>query len=281
MNFEHLIQPAELLDLIQSENCVVADCSFDLAQPGKGREDWQESHIPTASYWHLDEDLASPITPDSGRHPLPHRADFALRLANAGWAPGKLLVAYDSGSSAIAARMRWMMKYFGQNAAILDGGFAAWKQGGLPLEAGQPEPTAQSLTDLTPDQSMVCDVDEIVEKLGTPGLAIVDARAAERFSGEFEPLDSRGGHIPGAINRPLSLNLNANGQFKSPEELRSEFSGLLTSTGDSEIVHSCGSGVTACHNAFAMELAGLDSGRVFPGSWSQWVRDPSRPVETS
>jgi thiosulfate/3-mercaptopyruvate sulfurtransferase len=277
----HLMQADELHELIQSGDCVVADCSFDLSDPGKGREDWLKAHIPSAAYVNLDHDLASEVTEDSGRHPLPDKNDFAGLLARIGWTPGKTLVAYDQGSNAIAVRMWWLMRYFGQPAALLDGGFSEWKARGLPLESGETAVNSQQPTDLVENLSMTADCIEILARLKDPGMTIVDARAPERFSGKIEPLDSKGGHIPGAINRPLNLNIGSDGRFKSVGDLRSEFESLLGKKEPEAVVHSCGSGVTACHNYFAMTLAGMNPGRVYPGSWSEWIRDPKRPIETA
>jgi thiosulfate/3-mercaptopyruvate sulfurtransferase len=277
----HLMQADELHELIQSGDCVVADCSFDLSDPGKGREDWLKSHIPSAAYVNLDHDLASEVTEDSGRHPLPDKKQFATALARIGWVPGKTCVVYDQGSNAIAVRMWWLMRYFGQPAALLDGGFSEWKARGLPLESGETAVNSQQPTDLVENLSMIADCIEISARLKDPGMTIVDARAPERFSGKVEPLDSKGGHIPGAINRPLNLNIGSDGRFKSAGDLRSEFESLLGKTEPEAVVHSCGSGVTACHNYFAMTLAGMNPGRVYPGSWSEWIRDPKRPIETA
>jgi len=276
---KHLVQADELHELIQSGDCAVADCSFDLSDPGKGREDWLKSHIPSAAYVNLDHDLASKVTEDSGRHPLPDKKQFAAVLARIDWAPGKTCVVYDQGSSAIAVRMWWLLRYFGQPAAILDGGFSEWKARELPLESGESAVHSQQPADLVENPSMTVGCLEILARLNDPGMTIVDARAPERFSGKIEPLDSRGGHIPGAINRPLNLNIGSDGRFKSAGNLRSEIESLLGKTEPATVVHSCGSGVTACHNYFAMTLAGMNPGRVYPGSWSEWIRDPKRPIE--
>jgi thiosulfate/3-mercaptopyruvate sulfurtransferase len=171
------------------------------------------------------------------------------------------------------------MRYFGQDAALLDGAWEAWKQAGLPTEQGSSAITAVDKPQLRTNETLTVSAARIL----TPGnhLTLVDARAPERYSGRVEPLDSIAGHIPGALNRPLDLNLDASGRFKKPEQLRSEFNALLDGRATESVVHYCGSGVTACHNAFAMELAGLGNSRVYPGSWSEWIRDSSRPIETS
>jgi thiosulfate/3-mercaptopyruvate sulfurtransferase len=172
------------------------------------------------------------------------------------------------------------MRYFGYSSALLDGGLAAWVASGRPLEAGEPERQGRESVSLKGAPQLTVDTATILEHLGSGELQVLDARAGPRFSGDVEPLDSRGGHIPGALNRPFGSNLEANGRFKPPGALREEFAALLGGRRRESVVHSCGSGVTACHNLFAMELAGLTGSRLYPGSWSEWIRDPDRPIET-
>jgi thiosulfate/3-mercaptopyruvate sulfurtransferase len=275
-----LLGPEQLAALLAERACVVVDCRFDLLDVNKGRQGYLEGHIPGAHYAHLDHDLASPITELSGRHPLPDTAEFATFLSKIGWDSSRLLVAHDDGNNALASRLWWLMRYFGQDAALLDGGFNAWSQAGLPLEAGEVGVEPSAIMSLQPDPNMTVSLRTIKNQLDQPSLTLVDARAPERYSGEFEPLDTQAGHIPGALNRPLGLNVDESGRFKSPDALRAEFEKLLGDRPLESVVHSCGSGVTACHNRFAMELAGLTDSRVYPGSWSEWSRDPSRPIET-
>lgn len=280
MNSDNLLTTAQLNDLIQTGNCTVVDCRFDFIFKNKGRSDWLAGHIPGAFYAHLDDDLAAPVVDHSGRHPLPSPSDFAHYLASIGWSPGKLLVAYDAGSNAISARLWWMMRYFGQPSALLDGGLAAWEDAGLPLASGETRVTASPIENLMPIEPMAVSSELIHDSLGTSGLTVLDARAAERFSGEVENLDSKAGHIPGALNRPFDDNLDERGRFHAPEILKAQFVDALGETAPGKVVHSCGSGVTACHNLFAMERAGLGGSRLYPGSWSEWIRDPHRPVAT-
>lgn len=280
MSSEILVSAAELQELLAGQSVVVVDCRFDLVYPHKGREDWLTAHIPGAVYANLDEDLSAPIQPYTGRHPLPETDVFAKFLASAGWAGEKLLVAYDDGSNAISSRLWWMMKYYGKPAALLNGGFGAWLKAGYAVESGIPLVTGSVPELLEPDLNMIVSADSIREKLNSAKEPILDARAPERFSGEVEPLDTRAGHIPGALNRPFTENLDVNGHFRSAQELRSEFEALLGNTSTEKVIHSCGSGVTACHNLFAMELAGLGGSRLYPGSWSHWIRDPDRPIAT-
>lgn len=281
MNAELLITPKRLAQLIENGSCVVVDCRFDLTDENKGREGYLAGHIPGAHYAHLGEDLASPMTADSGRHPLPDSEVFATFLSHIGWSDSKLLVAHDTANNSIAVRLWWLMRYFGQKATLLDGGLEAWKRAGLPLVSGSVQSEVTPLPVLASDPSMIVSAEEIMNDLGVKTMTLVDARAPERYSGAVEPLDARAGHIPGAINRPFTLNLDEFNCFKPAHRLRSEFEALLTGQAPGSVVHSCGSGVTACHNRFAMELAGMEPARIYPGSWSEWSRDGSRPIETS
>jgi thiosulfate/3-mercaptopyruvate sulfurtransferase len=276
-----LVSAAELDGLLSDGRCVVVDCRFEFSDTGKGRADWLAGHIPGAAYAHLDDDLSSPITEQTGRHPLPDPARFAAYLASIGWGRGKLLVAYDEGSNAVASRLWWLMRYFGQPAALLDGGLAAWTGSGRPLEPGEPACPSAEAVDLVADEAMKTGTPAIERALGKDDILVLDARAGQRFRGEVEPLDTRAGHIPGSLNRPFGANLEQDGRFKSPADLRDEYLDLLEGRDPACVVHSCGSGVTACHNLFAMELAGLEGTRLYPGSWSEWIRDPARPIETS
>lgn len=279
MKSRSLLTPATLAKLIADDACLVVDCRFDLGQPEKGYRDYLAGHIPGARYADLNRDLSSPVTSTSGRHPLPGADQFASFLARLAWAGDKLLVAYDERNSTMAVRLWWLMRYFGQPAAILDGGLNAWVAAGMELESGESsiQPTVAPL--LSKDSRLTASADEIMAMLGGSGMILVDARARERFAGETEPLDQKAGHIPGALNRPTTENLDPTGQFKTPELLRLEFDRLLKASAANTVVNTCGSGVTACHNAFAMELAGLGLTRIYPGSWSEWIRDDSRPIE--
>ena len=275
---DHILLNSKELSRLQKEGrAVVVDCRFDLNDTGKGRRLFEQGRIPGASYAHLDHDLSSPVTASTGRHPLPATPAFAGFLSRIAWTDEHLLVAYDEGSSAFAVRLWWLMRYFGKTAAVLDGGLAAWKAAGMELETGIKPIEPTPLPPLAADDGMTVltgDLDHGLEEV-----MLIDARASERFSGDVEPLDTRAGHIPGAINRPFGSNLRLNGRFRAPDELRADFERLLGSTPAEEVVHSCGSGVTACHNLFAMELAGFHGSKLYPGSWSEWILDPDRPIE--
>jgi thiosulfate/3-mercaptopyruvate sulfurtransferase len=280
MNNEILVSTERLQQLLIAGDCLVVDCRFDLSDAKKGRNDWLSGHIPGAQYAHLDDDLASPITDQSGRHPIPEPMVFAGFLASIGWSEGQLVVACDGGSNALAGRLWWLMRYFGQPAALLDGGMAAWKEAGLPLETGSVKSRQVPIPSLQADTTMVVSSEQVLRNLGSKDNIVLDARSQERFSGQVALLDTVVGHIPGSINRNMQLNLDSNGKFKNPAILRSEFEALLGTATAAAIVHSCGSGVTACHNLFAMELAEMGQGRLYIGSWSEWTRDASRPIAT-
>ena len=280
MKHRILLTPQDLQHLIAINGCVIVDCRFELNEPEKGYRDYLAGHLPGARYANLNHDLSSAVTPASGRHPLPGAEHFARFLARIGWVPGKTLIAYDERNSTMAARLWWLMKYFGHPSSVLDGGLKAWVGAGFELESGEPRLQPAGAVALSGDSSMTVSSGDIMSSLGSSRLTLVDARGRERFSGETEPLDRKAGHIPGSLNRPTTENLDESGRFKAPEVLQSEFDALLKSIPKHSIVNTCGSGVTACHNALAMELAGLGSMRVYPGSWSEWIRDDSRPIET-
>jgi len=275
-----LLSVQELRAALENTQCVVVDCRFVLEDPGAGFEDYLDSHIPGTVYAHLDNDLSGPLTDTGGRHPLPDAHKFASFLGDSGWKPGKLLVAYDDAGGAIAARLWWLMRYFGHDcAALLDGGIPAWWAAGYEIESGQARVSSVPDAEFKLHHKLVLSTTEIVDGLRRSEIVLVDARAPERFSGQIEPIDSVAGRIPGSVNYPYNLNLNANGTFKTVEEIRD---GLLTLAGShqaQDLVHMCGSGVTACHNIFAAGLAGLPGSRLYVGSWSEWIQDPSRPVE--
>jgi thiosulfate/3-mercaptopyruvate sulfurtransferase len=274
-----LISAQELQSAQASINLVIFDCRFVLDKPDAGYQAYLESHIPGAIYAHLDNDLSSPVNSTSGRHPLPEAEKFASFLARAGWKPGDRIVVHDNEDGAIAARLWWLMRYFGQcGIALLDGGLSAWKEAGYELESGAATVNPQDVADLAGCDDMVMTTLELVENLNQDAIVLADARASERFMGEIEPIDRVAGHIPGAVNYPYHLNLTANGTFKPVEEIREGLRSLTGSQAEKDLVHMCGSGVTACHNILAAELAGVTGSKLYVGSWSEWIQDPSRPV---
>jgi thiosulfate/3-mercaptopyruvate sulfurtransferase len=271
-----LISAAELQALLAgAAPCVLLDCSFDLVDPGAGERAFAQGHLPGAVYVHLDRDLSGSKTGGNGRHPLPERQSLAERAGAWGVAPGVQVVCYDAQGMPYAARAWWLLRWLGHDAvAVLDGGAAAWVAAGgaLDREVVPPRPAAPYPL-LAPAMPTV-QTAELLARLGRR--PVLDARAGERFRGEVEPLDPVAGHIPGAINRFFKDNLQADGRFKPAAVLRAEFDALHAATGD--VVHQCGSGVTACHNLLAMEHAGLAGSALYPGSWSEWCADPARPV---
>ena len=281
MRRQILFSPQELHTAIKCNTCIVVDCRFDLSDPGSGYQGYLEAHIPGAIYAHLDDDLSSPVTAKSGRHPLPDADKFAVFLARSGWQPGTSLVAYDNMGGAFAARLWWLMKYFGHDcAALLDGGFTAWHSAGYELESGRVSKSSTTPASFNASSEMVVATTEILDGLGKHGRALVDVRASERYSGALEPIDSVAGHIPGSVNYPLQLNLTQNGRFKPAQQIREGLLGLSKGLEAKDVLYMCGSGVTACHTLFAAELAGLNGSKLYAGSWSEWIRDQSRPVES-
>lgn len=278
MTFATLISPAEVAARIDDPNWAIVDCRFALVEPAKGRRDYLAAHIPGAIYAHLDEDLSGSVVPGrSGRHPLPAVDAFVATLSAWGIGDGVQVVVYDDAGGVYAGRLWWMLRWLGfESVAVLDGGFAKWTTEGRPvsIEPGAPVPAAFRIAHVTPTVSAT----GIMNSIPRHALVIVDARSPERFRGETEPLDPVAGHIPGARNRPNGQNLNADGTFKDPAFLRAEFGAVLGDDSPDLVVHSCGSGVSACHNILAMEIAGMPGTRLYPGSWSEWCADPERPV---
>ncbi len=273
-----LIAPAELAAHLDDDDLRIVDCRFDLADADYGRRAFGASRIPGAVYADLDGDLSGASGETTGRHPLPAPGDFIAWLSANGIARETRVACYDDASGAFAARLWWLLRHWlGHSAvAVLDGGFARWRAEGYPLEHG--EPSLRPVTDYPciGPASVTVDADALAR--GDNGLQLVDARAAARFRGETEPVDPVAGHVPGALNRPFTANLDAEGRWRRPRDLRAEWRSLLGNQASEAVVHMCGSGVTACHNLLAMEYAGLPGGRLYPGSWSEWIRDPRRPV---
>lgn len=274
-----LIDTAALAAMTPADVLIV-DCRFDLADPGKGERDFRQGHIPGAVYASLDHDLSDlSRQPDGlGRHPLPLESAFSAVLSRWGWRAGMPVVSYDAGNGALAAaRLWWLLRLAGvRDVAVLDGGFAAWQAAGLPTESGEATLRPASKVSLRYDAKQVL-VDHAAVRDGASG-QLLDARATPRYRGDVEPLDRVGGHIPGALNRPFSDNLGSDGRFKPAAQLRDEFTVVLGDTAPADVVHMCGSGVTACHNLLAMEHAGLHGSRLYAPSWSGWISDPDRPV---
>ncbi|MBT8137656.1 MAG: sulfurtransferase [Gammaproteobacteria bacterium] len=255
---------------------VLLDCRYSLADPAAGRARWEQGHIPGAVHADLENELSAPASP-RGRHPLPDPVELAGHFSDWGISMETQVVAYDDSHGAFAARAWWLLRWLGHDAvAVLDGGLQAWRRAGLPLTNAVPDRKPAHFEIRLRDQLRV-DADEVAQALKSDG-CVLDARAAERFLGEQEPLDRRAGHIPGAHNYPFTANLDRDGRFLSPSELRVCFDAARQSTSPKKIICMCGSGVTACHNLLALEIAQLPGARLFPGSWSEWCADPQRPI---
>jgi len=277
--FTTLISTKELAEHLNDQVWIVFDCRHDLADPAAGARAYAHSHVRGAVHVSLDGDLSGAKTGSNGRHPLPEAAAFCARMAERGLRNNMQVVTYDATGGAFAARLWWMLRWVGhERVAVLDGGWNAWLKAGLPVTAESP-PIARGDFSGIP-RGVTVDVAQVAAAIGKPQTRLIDARSPDRFRGENETLDAVGGHIPGATNRFFQNNLGSDGCFKPAAQLREEFSAVLGDATPAQAVHQCGSGVTACHNLLAMEIAGLNGSRLFPGSWSEWCSDPQRPVAT-
>ena len=275
-----LIGTGELARHLDDPDFVIVDCRHNLSDVDCGERAYRTAHMPGARFLHIDRDLSGEQTGRNGRHPLPDVPALSAALGRVGIDRSKQVVAYDQNSGMWASRLWWLLQWLGHHAvAVLDGGVDKWIAEGRPLTA---DPPPARPTRFVPKAAQpVVSSDDILQHLEHPasnGLIVLDARAPERFRGDIEPLDPVAGHIPGAINRPYAANLTADGTFKTAELLRAEFAAQLGAVPPGAVVHQCGSGVTACHNILAMAIAGLPGSRLYPGSWSEWVADPTRPV---
>lgn len=276
--WDTLVQAEELAAALGREDLAIVDCRFALADPQAGERAYAQAHLLGATYAHLDRDLSDHVKPGQGRHPWPDAADFTAKLGAWGIGPRTQVVAYDDADGAYAARFWFLLQALGhERVAVLDGGWVRWNALGLPVEKEIRTP-ARAQYAAAFDTDRLFDADRVQAHLDAGGL-LVDARAAERFRGETEPLDRVAGHVPGARNRPYALNL-ADGRFKPRERLAREFRELLQEQDPRDMVAMCGSGVTACHHLLAMAYAGLPGAKLFTGSWSGWISDPARPVAT-
>ncbi|MCO8170946.1 sulfurtransferase [Pseudomonas sp. 21LCFQ02] len=259
---------------------IIFDSRFDLTAPASGEQAYAEGHLPGAQYLHLDRDLSGQKTGHNGRHPLPEREALAARLRELGVQQGQQIVVYDAQGGMFAVRVWWLLRWLGHaNVAVLDGGLPAWQAAGLALDSNLSNPAPGNFAS---GPALVGTVDRavILANIEQADLTVIDARAADRFRGENETLDARGGHIPGARNRFFRDNLATDGRFKPAAQLREEFTAVLGHEDASLSIQQCGSGVTACHNLLALEIAGLGGSRLYPGSWSEWSSDPQAPVAT-
>jgi len=275
-----LISAADLAQHVLDSRWVVLDCRHDLMNPDAGRDAFAAGHIQNAQFANIDTDLSGAKTgPDGvfrGRHPLPERTALIETLRAWGIDDDTQVVAYDAHGGMFAARLWWLLRWIGHPAvAVLDGGMAAWQAAGEPLVTPVAPRARGTLTE-RPSLTQTVAVDDVVANLATQNKTVVDARAADRYRGENETIDPVGGHIPGARNRFFKDNLAADGRFKDAAQLKAEWTPLFASA--PQAIMQCGSGVTACHNLLALEVAGLPGAALYPGSWSQWCADPARPV---
>ena len=275
-----LVTTEELARHLDDPDWIVIDTRHELTNPETGPRLYAEGHIPGAFFMHVDHDLSAPKTGQNGRHPLPDIETFAAKVNERGVSPGKQVVVYDDLGGNYAVRLWWMLRWLGHDrVAILDGGYPLWLKEGRAATKESPALRKGAFVP-RPHLGDAVDVHFVGRFAQSPSMKLVDARAAERFTGKQEAIDPVAGHVPGAVNRFWKENLEADGRFKSAERLRPEFEAMLGGLDASQVVHMCGSGVTACHNLFAMELAGLPGSKLYAGSWSEWVADASRPVAT-
>lgn len=276
-----LISAKDLSRHINDPGWIVFDCRFTLLETESGRFAYKQSHLPGSIYVHLDEDMSSPVTDKTGRHPLPDPELFAAKLSAWGVDKTKQLVVYDDAFGAVAGRMWWLLRWMGhKNVALLDGGLQVWQREGFPMTDQVPEVTASDFV-ANVNNDLWVDAGVVESRLGDDDFIIIDARAEERFLGEVEPLDKVAGHVPGAINMPYDDNLAISSEFESVDELRELYQEQIQGVKPENVIHMCGSGVTACHNILAMEHAGLTGSRLYAGSWSEWILSSDRPVARS
>ena len=280
MPLAQLITAAQLQQHLHQPDLLILDCRFALDDPAYGQRSYAEGHIPGAQFADLERDLSGPIHKGvTGRHPLPDANQLLQRLRDWGLNDDSEVVLYDDGPGAFAARAWWLLAWLGKREGVylLDGGLKAWREAGGELSQ---KPAAAAAGDFSgrPDASLVIDAERLQQRLHDPQLTLLDARALPRFRGEVEPLDPVAGHIPGARCAVFTDNLGSDGRFLPAEQLRQRFAELLQQRPASQLVAYCGSGVTACHNLFALCLAGYPLAPLYAGSWSEWITDPARPI---
>ena len=285
MDFTTLIDAESLRALLAAPGIALLDCRFDLAAADAGRQAYLRGHIPGARYVDLNRDLSAPVSAASGRHPLPDPVALDALLRGLGVVRDTQAIVYDESNGSFAARAWWLLRWLGHaKVAVLDGGMSAWLRAGGATESGEPPPAsagrraAGAGNPLQVDRRAALGADELIAALENPRSLLIDARAPERYRGAVEPIDPVAGHIPGAVNHPFSSNLQSDGRFLPPQELERRWRDRLGEASSADVIVMCGSGVTACHNLLALEHAGLPGARLYAGSWSEWIRDPRRPV---
>jgi thiosulfate/3-mercaptopyruvate sulfurtransferase len=282
MTYTALVQVEDLAQHLGDADWAVVDCRFVLADPNRGAQDYRAGHIAGAVYGHLDHDLSDPVQPGhTGRHPLPDPARLAATFGRWGIDERVQVVAYDAAGGALAAaRLWWLLRWLGHDGvAVLDGGWQAWLAAGLPTRAGHESRPARSfLAHSRPE--LIAMAEEVARLAADPQARVFDARGADRFRGENETIDPVAGHIPGAVSAPYLDNLGPDGRLRPPAELRARYLELLDGVEAADTAAYCGSGVTAAQTLLALAVAGLPGARLYPGSWSEWLTDPTRPVAT-
>jgi len=274
-----LVTPAQLRQNLLKPDWVVFDCRHDLADHRRGARIYGEGHIPGAFFAPVETVLSGAKTGTNGRHPLPNADEFAAFLNRHGVCETTQIVAYDDVGGQYAARLWWLARWIGlTRVAVLDGGLPKWLAEGNPLTTETPQPRGAGTVAAKPDSSMVRSAEQVLATASGGGGIVFDARAAERYRGETEPIDKVAGHIPSAVNRFFKLNLNPDLTMRAPADLRREFEAALHGRRPDQAVHQCGSGITACVNLLAMEHAGLGGSALYVGSWSEWIADPARPI---
>jgi thiosulfate/3-mercaptopyruvate sulfurtransferase len=272
-----VVSPEHLAARLGDEEWAIVDCQFELTDPPWGERAYLAGHIPGAVYADLNRDLSSPPG-RAGRHPLPDPDRFKEQVGAWGIGPGVQVAVYDQEAGLYASRLWWMLRAFGHDAvALVDGGMARWQREGRPMAPGREQRAPRRFTG-TFQADRFATADEVAAFARDPARRVIDVRAPERYRGEAESIDPVAGHIPGAVNRFVRLNVNADGTMRPPAELRAEFEAFIDPVPSRDVVFYCGSGVFSCHSLLALAYAGLEPGRLYTGSWSEWCRDPSRPV---
>ncbi len=281
MSYTTLISTQELATQLGNPNWVIFDCRFTLTDPEGGRKAYEAGHIPGARYVHLDDDLCSPMGSHTGRHPLPDPKVLTEKLCKWGVGINRQVVVYDDSYGSMAARMWWLLRWLlHPDVALLDVGFPKWAREKRPLAKETPAEGQNASCACLPERSQWVSAEDVMQAMQDGKPRLIDARPDRRFTGEYEPFDPVPGHIPGSINWPYEENLDIDGTMLPPEALREQYQALMQGAAPHEVIHLCGSGVTACLNVLAMEAAGLPGSRLYPGSWSEWITDPSRPIAT-
>ncbi|HEY8098657.1 MAG TPA: sulfurtransferase [Methylobacter sp.] len=278
MTYTTLISAQTLHQQLNNPDWIIVDCRFSLADTEAGAKAYRHGHIANARYAHLDRDLSSAITDFTGRHPLPNFTSLAKKLGDWGITNNSQVVAYDDAGGAFAGRLWWLLRCMGHDkVAILDGGIKHWQKQGLPVATALPRVKSATFRPYLNEAAWLNAL-QVQNSLAQKSICLIDARTPERYRGEQEPIDPVAGHIPYALNRAFQLNLDSNGLFLSSEQLREQFNRLIGTRAPEQVVHYCGSGVTACHNLLAMEHAGLTGSKLYAGSWSEWIRNKNRAV---